>query len=129
MLDKIIDNKFLALANNIPNVSIQGYDKERNVIYWNKASETIYGYTQEEALGKKLEDLIIPTYLKAGVVSHINDWYKKGVAIPAAELPLEHKDGSTVHVYSSHVMLGEGTDNPEMFSVDIDVSKQRQEKE
>jgi len=121
------ENKFIELISNIPNVAVQGYDKERNVIYWNKASEHIYGYTKEEAFGKKLEDLIIPDFMKEAVVQGICNWYEKGEQIPSSELPLRHKDGSTVFVYSSHVMLAKDTDSPEMFCVDIDLTHQKEQ--
>ena len=32
------ENKFVELISNIPNVAVQGYDKERRVIYWGSAS-------------------------------------------------------------------------------------------
>ena len=117
------EDKFVELLGEIPNVAVQGYDKERKVIYWNKASEKIYGFTKEEVFGKKLEDLIIPDFMKELVVSAVNNWYENGEAIPASELILMHKDGTDVHVYSSHVLLKEGSVNPEMFCIDVDLSE------
>jgi len=121
------ENKFVELISKIPNVAVQGYDKNRRVIYWNQASEHIYGFLKEEALGKKLEDLIIPSTLKEIVVQDIENWYKNGQAITPGILPLQHKNGSTIHVYSSHIMLGEDTDSPEMFCVDVDLTEQKKQ--
>ena len=121
------ENKFLELISKIPNVAVQGYNKEREVIYWNEASESIYGYTDKEALGEKLENLIIPDFMKNDVISWITNWYEKSEPIPSSELSLQHKNGSTVFVYSSHVMLGRDTDDPEMFCVDIDLTKQKEQ--
>ena len=121
------ENNFLELISKIPNVAVQGYNKEREVIYWNEASESIYGYTNKEALGEKIENLIIPDFMKNDVIAFITNWYEKGEPIPSSELPLQHKNGSTVFVYSSHVMLGKDTDNPEMFCVDIDMTKQKEQ--
>ena len=121
------ENRFVELISNIPNVAVQGYSKDRVVIYWNKASENIYGFTKEEALGKKLEDLIIPDFMRNEVIKLVQKWYEKGEVIQPSELPLQHKDGSIVYVYSSHVMLAEDTDNPEMFCIDIDLTQQKQQ--
>lgn len=33
------ERTFIELINSIPSVAIQGYDKNRKVIYWNKSSE------------------------------------------------------------------------------------------
>jgi len=124
VLSKISDEKkFVKLIDSIPSVAIQGYNKEREVIYWNHASEVIYGYTALDAIGKKLEDLIIPPEAKEKVIAGITDWYENGNAIPAGELFLLRKDKTTVHVFSSHVMLGEKSLNPEIFCIDIDLSE------
>jgi len=117
------ERNFIDLINGVPSVAIQGYNKNRELIYWNKASEVMYGYSYHEAIGKKLEDLIIPDDMREPVVGAINDWFQHGVIIPAGELVLRRQDRSPIHVYSSHIMLGEGTDNPEMFCVDIDLSE------
>jgi PAS domain S-box-containing protein len=41
-------------------MSIQGYRVDGSGVYWNAASEKIYGYSSKEALGQTLYDLIIP---------------------------------------------------------------------
>jgi PAS domain S-box-containing protein len=123
------EEKFLELISKIPNVAVQGYDKNRKVIYWNKASEDIYGFTLQEALGKRLEDLIIPYFMREAVILDIRNWYKNDIKIPATELPLQHKNGSTIHVFSSHVILNKNTDNPELFCLDIDLTEQKKQEQ
>ena len=56
------------LFDEVDALSVQGYDEERNVIYWNLGSELLYGYSEEEALGKKLEDLIFPDFMREPVI-------------------------------------------------------------
>ncbi|MFN3306591.1 MAG: PAS domain S-box protein, partial [Candidatus Kapaibacteriota bacterium] len=46
------------IIEQTPNVAIQLYDIDGRIIYWNIASEKIYGYSKEEALGKTLDELI-----------------------------------------------------------------------
>ena len=119
------DHHFRELLTALPNVSVQGYDKARRVIYWNRASELLYGYTEAEAMGRLLEDLIIPPPMRFAVIQAHHNWIKKGIAIPTEELELINKQNRTVPVCSSHVMLYQDTDNPEMFCVDVDLSNQR----
>ena len=59
------------LFDAVTAIAVQGYDESRRVIYWNKGSESLYGFTREEALGHKLEDLIIPAPLKTEVIDGI----------------------------------------------------------
>lgn len=115
---------FMQLIDTLPKVSVQGYDKERRVIYWNQSSVDIYGFQKDEAIGRKLEDLIIPEEMAADVIRLHADWLEKGVAIPSSELILKHKDGRPVPVFSSHVMLKEHTSSPEMFCIDVDLREQ-----
>ncbi|WP_334018513.1 sensor domain-containing protein [Alteromonas sp. S015] len=118
------ERRFLQLISALPKVSVQGYDKHRKVIYWNKSSEDMYGFREREALGQKLEDLIIPSSMKSDVINLHQRWLDCGEPIPSDELVLEKKSGEPIHVFSSHVMLKEGTDSPEMYCVDIDLSEQ-----
>ncbi len=41
-------------------LAVIAWDKDLNCIQWNPAAEKIYGYTQEEALGKHAVDLLVP---------------------------------------------------------------------
>jgi PAS domain S-box-containing protein len=116
------EERFRHLVNGLPKIAVQGYDHERNVIYWNHASEILYGYSNKEAMGRKREDLIIPEAMKRDTIQAIQDWYENGAAIPASELILHHKDGSDVPVYSSHVMLVSSQGEKTMYCVDLDLA-------
>lgn len=120
------ERRFLELISALPKVSVQGYDKHRNVIYWNKSSEDIYGYSETEALGKKLEDLIIPNFMRDDVIRLHQRWIEFDEPILSDELVLKKKGGQPIHVFSSHVMLKQGTDSPEMYCVDIDLTEQHE---
>ncbi|GAV21459.1 two-component system, cell cycle sensor histidine kinase and response regulator CckA [Mariprofundus micogutta] len=120
------EHRLNAILSNTSNISVQGYDENRNVTFWNEASRKIYGFTPEEAMGRPLEDLIIPQAMREGVVVSINNWLEKGESIPNGELVLLKKDGTPAHVYSSHVMTEDKNGNREMFCVDIDISDRKQ---
>ena len=119
------EQRFRTLLESLPKVAVQGYDRDRRVIYWNEGSTRLYGYTPEEALGELLEDLIIPGPMREGVIQAHSAWIEEGVAIPAGELELMHKTGERISVYSQHLMLNEHTDAPLLFCVDVDLSDQK----
>jgi PAS domain S-box-containing protein len=114
--------RFRTLFDDVPAIAVQGYDQDRNVLYWNKASARLYGYSQEEALGRKLEELIISPNMRPMVVQAIRDWVEKDIPIPADELEMMRKDGSLVSVFSSHVMQKTKDNKRELYCLDIDLT-------
>ncbi|WP_160055140.1 PAS domain S-box protein [Shewanella litoralis] len=123
------ESKFRHIFERIPAISVQGYDKNRSVIFWNKASENLYGYTKEQALGSKLEDLIIPAPYRQQVIDNVTAWIEKDTPIPAEELLLQRADGSHVPVYSSHTLITNTDNETEMYCIDIDLSAQKKAEE
>ena len=103
-------------------IAVQGYDANRRVIYWNQGSELLYGYTNQEAVGQKIEDLILPESMKKPVIVGIKNWINNGVEIPAGELILRRKDGKSVYVYSSHVLFTNQYNHKQMYCIDINLS-------
>ncbi|MBK6595343.1 MAG: PAS domain S-box protein [Burkholderiales bacterium] len=117
--------RFRNLLQETPFISVQGYGPTGVTRYWNKASETLYGYSAQEAIGRNLIDLIIPSDMQAGVREAISAAFSTGQAIPTDELSLQRKDGSRVDVISSHVYVHIPGQAPEMFCLDIDISERK----
>jgi len=119
--------RFRSLIEGVDKVSVQGYDSQRRVIFWNKASENLYGYSAEEAIGQQLEDLIIPPAMRELVIQGTRQWLESGVvSVPSEELVLRHKDGSDVPVFSSHAMQRSRSGEAFLYCVDVDLSERVQ---
>ncbi len=121
--------KFRSLLDRLEQIPVQGYDAERRVVYWNNASTAAYGYLPEEALGRKLEDLIIPQGMRKDVIRAVEDSMARGIQIPSAELMLCGKGGRDVPVYSSHLLHTSASGVREMYCVDIDLRRLRETEE
>lgn len=118
------EQRFRNIFEATRNIAVQGYNRFHEVIFWNKASEELYGFSASEAMGKKLEHLIIPQELREKVHQSIEYWHEHNAPIPSGELALQAKDGNEVWVYSNHVLI----DTPnlkEMYCLDIDLGPQR----
>ncbi len=115
--------RFCQLFEETIGISVQGYNKERQVIYWNDASEFLYGYSREQAIGRQLEDLIIPDEMREDVIAGINTWLDGGSSIPASELSLKKSDGSKIAVFSNHFSLLNKNNEVELYCVDIDLTE------
>ena len=114
------------LFDAVEAISVQGYDEERNVVYWNVGSELLYGYTEAEALGRKLEELIIPEHMCDALVTSHKKWLDEGIEIPASEIILHNNKGQDVSVFSSHVLFIDQDNKKEMYCIDIDLAEVRQ---
>jgi diguanylate cyclase (GGDEF)-like protein/PAS domain S-box-containing protein len=118
---QISEARFHKLFDDTEAMSIQGYRADGSVVYWNAASEKIYGYSTGEALGRSLYDLIIPHEMRDEVKRAVAWMFDNEEGIPPARLNLKHKDGTTVPVYSSHTVVSLPNDEPIMFCMDADM--------
>lgn len=118
----IINDPLHQIFDAVSAISVQGYDEDRRVIYWNEGSEILYGFSKDDAIGQKIEDLIIPKPMCEFVIAAHTNWIKNGVEIPAAELTLLDKQGNDVCVYSSHVLFTNQYNNKQMYCIDIDLT-------
>ena len=120
------ERRFGALLDAAPNLAVQGYDDQLVCRYWNSASEQLYGWSREEAIGSSLLNLMIPPALHDGVRAATRAMLDTGDAIPPCELVLVRRDGSPVSVYSSHVYLKREGLSSEFFCIGYDLSERYQ---
>jgi diguanylate cyclase (GGDEF)-like protein/PAS domain S-box-containing protein len=115
--------RFHRLFDDTDALAIQGYLADGEVVFWNHASEKIYGYSAAEAVGGSLYDLIIPPPMRDAVRAGVRRCVENGEQIPSGRLLLKHKDGHLVPVYSSHTLV-ESPGQPKMvFCMDVDMSQ------
>ena len=114
------------LFDVIDSIAVQGFDEQRRVVYWNTGSEILYGYTKEEALGKKLEDIVVFEHVRKKLVAAHNQWLKSGIRIPASEVLLRNKNGEDISVFSNTAMFTDKQNKQYMYSIDINLSDVRQ---
>jgi len=120
------EKRFRYLFRDIPTVAVQGYQFDGTTTYWNKASEDLYGYTAEEAIGRNLLDLIIPSEIKENVRIEIRQMHESLKPAKSSEMSLLRKDGKRVTVISSHAIVQRPGNTPELFCLDIDISQRKQ---
>lgn len=119
------EGRFRRLLESTPHIAVQGYASDGTVVYWNQSSETLYGFSAAEALGRNLLDLIIPAELREQVRAEIRQMLETRESIPAAELSLLRKDGSRVSVFTSHAVLSGADGTPHLFSIDMDLTERK----
>jgi len=115
------EERFRSLLDTVESVSVQGYEPDGTVVYWNKASEVLYGFSREEALGRNLTELIIPLPMRGEVRQAIRSMAETGQPLPASELTLERKGGEPIQVFSSHAAVRTAAGNTVLFCLDVDI--------
>jgi two-component system, cell cycle sensor histidine kinase and response regulator CckA len=119
------ESRFRALMEDVSSIAVQGYRMDGTVVFWNRASERLYGFTAAEAIGKNLLNLVIPAEMREGVEAAIAEMARTGEVEPASELTLKRKDGSSVSVYSTHALTKRNGRVHELFCLDIDLTDQK----
>ncbi|MFP4485207.1 MAG: response regulator [Spirochaetaceae bacterium] len=113
------EQRFQSVLSHVREVAVQGYAADGTTNYWNAASELVYGYSAEEAIGRKLWDLIIPPEMVAEVKESVFRMLTTERPHPPETLSLLHKDGSRVRVRSSHSVTRNAAGVPELFCLDV----------
>ncbi len=123
------ESRFRNLLQDIPSVAVQSYGIDGILQYWNKASEQLYGYSQAEAIGQNLVNLLLPTKMQDSYRQAMQLMFTTAQPIPTAELSLLHKNGSKVDIFAYHAYVHVLGQSPEVFCVAIDITERRRMEE
>jgi len=81
-----------ATIENTPDVAVQWYDDQGRVIFWNRASENIFGWTAGEAHGKTLDKLIFDSQQTERFAQAIRELQRTGHPEPPTEYRFHRRD-------------------------------------
>ncbi len=121
-----------ATLESTPSVAIQWFDVHGRVLYWNRASTELYGYTAEEAVGCLLtENSLMYRDVHEGqaFVALLVEMERSGQPTSSAEYDLRHKDGRTVTVLATTFPLPGGDGDTVFVCMDVDITQRKQAEE
>jgi PAS domain S-box-containing protein len=96
--DELLEaNKLMRAVIDASPVAITGSKPSGEMIIWNQAAETLFGYTAEEALGRCAVDLIVPDDMRAEFGTSRARAFS-GVAIRNVIERRKRKDGTIIDV-------------------------------
>lgn len=125
---KASDERLINLLDQTPHVAMYGFDKDGKIQYWNHASTQLYGYTNEEAVGKSVFDLI----LTESEIEKTRHFFEKAIDDATSERPqellLKSKSGTLVPVLSQLTVTTIPGKKKELFCIDIDLSQQKDDR-
>jgi len=112
------------ILENAPSVAMQMYDDEGRVLFWNRASEKFYGYTEEEALGKTLDALIFTPEAQARYVELLQQVRETKQPAPLYEWEIRTATGERRIVLSSLFPI-EYEGQTRYICADIDITERK----
>lgn len=118
--------RFRNLLQNVSAVAVQGYSPDGKIQYWNHASEKLYGYSAQEAIGRNIVKLIVAPEMQDEMLEAVQQMVKTGTPVSSGEISLIRRNGSRVDVYSSHAIVQIPGRLPELFCFDIDLTERNQ---
>ncbi|MDO9105736.1 MAG: PAS domain S-box protein [Methylovulum sp.] len=122
---KTAEQRLSASLDNTPNVAVQWYDRAGRVLYWNPASEHIFGWTAAEVVGKSFDQLPHGEELAQELLSTLERINSSGETFGPAEYASRHRDGREVMV-SSTIFAIPGGDCPVFVCMSIDITERKQ---
>ncbi len=116
--------RFESVIQTAPTVAIQTYDRDGTIRQWNRASERIYGFSAEQAIGVRIDELLHEDP-ETGCQNTIRRVWDRGVPSEPAEFELKDASGQTRWVYSCMFPLFERGRVVLVCCMDVDITDRK----
>ena len=116
------EERLRACINEAPHVAVQWYDESGRVIFWNRASERMFGWTSEEATGRTLDQLIFTPQQAAAYLDVLRDLKRNGGQFGPQEFPFRMRDGRPGTCLSTVFRLPTKIGSTLFACMDVDVT-------
>ena len=113
-----IKSRFKSIFYNAANIAVQGYNIKGEVVYWNRFSEKLFGYTEKEVIGKTLKGLFVSESDENEFKKYLKTAIRQNKPSPKKEWAITTRTGEVRHVLS-HIFPAVLTTLPEEESIAI----------
>lgn len=117
--------QFEANLENTPHVAIQWYDETGRILYWNRASEAIYGWSVNEALGKPLGHLMFTPEQADSIVLSLMAFDDVNMALGPIEYLIRRKDESQGWVIATNFTIPMADNRHGFVCMAVDITEQK----
>ncbi|MEP0846861.1 MAG: PAS domain S-box protein [Phycisphaerae bacterium] len=115
-----------AILDGAPNVAIQCFDRSGRVVFWNSASERIYGFTRAEAVGRRLGDLILSPQEAAEFEELLSSAEAPRAEPTLREFPTRTRTGDVRWMLSSIFRVPDREAGSHWVCIDVDITERKQ---
>lgn len=117
------EERFRQLVADLPSIAVQGYDQDLNVVYWNRTSETLFGYHATEALGQRMLARMISHDQQDQLFQALKTRQEQDLALSSGEMVMQHKDGHDVPIHAAFVRQEESNGRTIVYCIGIDLAE------
>jgi PAS domain S-box-containing protein len=114
-----------ATIENTPYVSVQWFDQRGQVTYWNHASELIFGWRADEAIGKTLDQLMFSPEQTAIFRNVIAEVQRTGIPYGPTEFTFRHQNGKSGILLSTVFQIQIPSGESRFVCMDVDLSERK----
>jgi PAS domain S-box-containing protein len=114
-----------ALIENAPFTAIQGFDHTGLIIHWNSASDRLYGYKASEAIGKRIQDLILTEETAGEFEKTLKIVWETQKPMAPMEWQVKNRRGESHWVYSTMFPLFVKDRVSEIICMDVDITEKK----
>ncbi len=122
---RVSEESLRATIEETPNVCVQWFDAAGRVVYWNKASEAVYGWTSAEAVGLTLDRLIFTPGQHAEFLETLKQVAQDHQTVGPVAFPFRHRNGSTGTVLSTLFSIPVRDGGRRYVCMDVDITEQK----
>jgi PAS domain S-box-containing protein len=120
------EQQLRAIVDNTPTLAIQWFDRHGRVLDWNPASETVLGWTREQAVGKTLDQLIYTPEQHQLFLQVLADIEKTGTPFGPYEGAVRVCSGAERYLLSTTFAIPDISGGQVFVCMDIDITEKRQ---
>jgi two-component system sensor histidine kinase UhpB len=123
------EERLRAVIQNTPNVAIQLYDARGRILFWNQASEIVYGWKSAETIGKTLGELIFTPEDGDAFIAGLDQIQRTGQPAGPVELKFHRRDGTTGVCLSTIFRIPASGGGFSFVCMDVDISERKNAEE
>jgi PAS domain S-box-containing protein len=113
------------IVNNTPSVAIEAYDIDGRVIMWNVAAEQLFGWTEREAIGRTLDELILDEQSNREFVAMLRQIDRTGEPMGPMEWSFRHRHGAGGTLRSTIFPVQQHDGSRIFVCMDIDITDRK----
>ncbi|MBN1315922.1 MAG: PAS domain S-box protein [Anaerolineales bacterium] len=116
-------SRFEAAIEYTPMVAVQGFDRQGYIHHWNPVSAQLYGFNAREAMGRRIQDILISNNDIEQFEITIEKVWKTGQPTEPYEWFVKTSDNKERWVYSTMFPTFENGRVSEIFCMDVDITE------